>query len=270
MQPPNVAIHHCALQLHIPEGQIQIRTSAKMSYGPMAAGLALVQSLKTLASWHRKFWSRCSPDRLITKPVQGILQARNASLKSSACSDPLHLPPAFSELSKIHYWLPFPIHTWARLQHFSILFILPYWSKARLAEAWAAIKREWQKRQCIKGEGSYCSTTEPPKHLRASLGMCQLLSHAWIVKSTAGIKSLYIPCVWAWSREDLARTAPCWFKVLSRLQCELPQLTDNTCITDRAAHQREHLPWGAYSLSKHDREQQGEEKQYYSQSYPEG
>lgn len=120
----DVATHHCALQLHIPEAQIQIRASARMSYVAMADGFALVRSLKT--SWHRKFGIYCSPERLITKPVLGILEARNAFFKSSAFSDPLHLPLLLSELIKIQYWLPFHIHTWARLQHFSVLFILPY------------------------------------------------------------------------------------------------------------------------------------------------
>lgn len=96
-----------------------------MSYGAMADGFALVLSLKTLACSHKKLGSCCSLDRLITKPVLGTLEARNAFLKP-ACSDPLHLPPLFSELSKIQYWLLLPRYAWARLQHFSISFILFY------------------------------------------------------------------------------------------------------------------------------------------------
>lgn len=92
----------------------------------MADGLALVLSLKTLACLHKEFGSCCLLARLIIKPVLGMSEARNVFLEPPACSDPLHLPPLFSELSKIQYWLLFPIYAWARLQHFSISFILFY------------------------------------------------------------------------------------------------------------------------------------------------
>lgn len=49
----------------------------------------------------QKVWESLPAWQQITKPVLGILEARNAFLKSSACSDPLHLPPLFSELIKI-------------------------------------------------------------------------------------------------------------------------------------------------------------------------
>lgn len=140
----------------------------------------------------------------------------------------------------------------------------PYWSSA---EAWAATKREWQKRQIIKGEGSCCSITEPTKHLRAPLEMCWFPSHAQTVKSTAGIESSHIPCAWAWTREDLARPAPCWSRGAQQVWMWASP-ADRQHLRHWAAHQREHSSWGAYSLSKHDREQQGGEKKHYSQSHP--
>lgn len=56
--------------------------------------------IENIGKFHR---SLAVAPHLVTKPLLGILEARNAFLRSSACSDPLHLSPLFSELSKIQY-----------------------------------------------------------------------------------------------------------------------------------------------------------------------